>query len=405
MEQKLTQQQLDTTAERKQAEKELVQELVERAMLSDREALKDLCRVIARSVLFRVSCKIHNRNDAEDTSQEVLIRVCEKIDGLRDKEAFEAWLNKIIMNEIARSTAKNAKRASVVNIDDYLDDGFDEEDNAILPDDYVIRAEDRTTVMEIIKSLPDRQLEAVMLHYYRDMSVTETATAMDVSHPTVSRYLKLAREKIRFELQHQAERADTYYSFALVPLGRIISQVLQQESISSTLMSDAWLSKAVRRAGSTGIAAAIRYSLGVGVGFTKTISICVITTVVLISGLGMGGAFRYIGEDILPPIARIVETNGEIVFSDAYGNHTAINPVHADVWANNERGDLSVRYWWITSADNSTTVFTGVGNSVDDALLKLVQSNMNGDYLLHFFMEDNENVIHQLIRTFKIYVQ
>ena len=64
---------------RKQATREEIERMVEKAMHGNRIALAELCQTIARGVLFRLSYKLKNRADAEDATQEVLIRVCESI--------------------------------------------------------------------------------------------------------------------------------------------------------------------------------------------------------------------------------------------------------------------------------------------------------------------------------------
>ena len=72
----------------KTAEQLAIEALASKASRGDREALLSLCRAIAKNILFRVSCKVSNRMDAEDTAQEILIRVCANIHSLKDPEAF-----------------------------------------------------------------------------------------------------------------------------------------------------------------------------------------------------------------------------------------------------------------------------------------------------------------------------
>jgi len=108
----------------KKAEKKPTEIIVRRAMTGEREALTELCRVIARNVLFQVSCKVSNQMDAEDIAQEILIRVCQKIGELNDEKAFGGLLNRIINNETSRFMTKNLQPVSIVSIDDF--DGLKE---------------------------------------------------------------------------------------------------------------------------------------------------------------------------------------------------------------------------------------------------------------------------------------
>ena len=63
-------------------------------------------------------------------------------------------------------------------------------------------------MMEIIATLPSRQREAIILHYYGGLSVTEVAAAMSIPHQSVSLYLKLARKKMREELLRRREQSE-----------------------------------------------------------------------------------------------------------------------------------------------------------------------------------------------------
>ncbi|MCL2889301.1 MAG: sigma-70 family RNA polymerase sigma factor, partial [Eggerthellaceae bacterium] len=207
----------------------------------------DLCRAIARDVLFRVTYRISNRTDAEDAAQEVLIRVCSKIHDLKNPKAFGGWLHSIIMNETNRYLATGLAKAAILDIQDYIE-AAEEEDSEFLPQEYVLEQEDREKVMEIIRRLPDRQQEAIILHYYEALSITETADVMGVSRPAASRYLALAREKIKSELEKRVGAEAAYgrtANLAVLPMGALITEALQLEAGQLTGISGAWLEQAV----------------------------------------------------------------------------------------------------------------------------------------------------------------
>jgi len=174
--------------------------LVRKAVRGEKAALSELCEQIAKSVLFRTTHILGNPTDGEDLAQEVLIRVCERIRDLREPKAFKVWLGKIISNESNRYLAKNAKVGAASNIDDYLET-IVEEREYFIPQDCVENAESRNAVMDMISSLSMRQREAVMLHYYDCLSVTEVAEAMNVTKQSVSEYLAVSREKLKRELE------------------------------------------------------------------------------------------------------------------------------------------------------------------------------------------------------------
>ena len=111
------------------------------------------------------------------------------------------WLSKIIVNESRRYIAARAKQGTVLDIDDYLDD-IVENDIEFLPSEYVEDKSVRHAIMEVVSRLPSRQREAIILHYYDELKVTEVAQVMGIPHQSASRYLSLARQKLMIELNN-----------------------------------------------------------------------------------------------------------------------------------------------------------------------------------------------------------
>ena len=83
--------------------------LVVRSMEGDSVALHELCDVIGRRVMFLVMRTLHNQMDAEDATQEVLMRMCNSIKGLREPKAFNGWLYSIVINETRRHHSVSSK--------------------------------------------------------------------------------------------------------------------------------------------------------------------------------------------------------------------------------------------------------------------------------------------------------
>jgi len=177
-----------------------IEELAGKAMQGDNDALGSLCEMLTRSILFRTKYFLGNAMDAEDAAQNVLLRICEKIQNLQNPKAFSAWVSRIVVNETRNYVKVRAKHETYMDIQDCSDELI-EENAGRLPDECAEEKSVRQAVMEIISHLPTRQREALLLHYYDDLKVTEVATAMGIPHQSVSRYLTLAREKLRSELE------------------------------------------------------------------------------------------------------------------------------------------------------------------------------------------------------------
>ena len=173
--------------------------LVQTAISGDHDALCQLCEKIAKGVLYLTTYLVGNKTDAEDISQIILIRVFENIKSLREPKAFNGWLVRIISNESNRYLKSNMKFGVLLNIDDYLDNRVEVNEES-LPHEYVENEEQRQAVIGVLSSLTERQKETVILHYYDGLSVTEVAEVMKISKQSVSEYLAVSRAKLKREL-------------------------------------------------------------------------------------------------------------------------------------------------------------------------------------------------------------
>jgi RNA polymerase sigma factor (sigma-70 family) len=375
-----------------------LERLVRLAMSGDRAGLMAVCEAIAGGVLFRVSCRLRNRMDAEDAAQEILIRVCAKLGELNDARAFGGWLNSIIVNEVSRYAARSAKRAEVFNIADYLE-AEEDEDTEPLPDEYAIREEDRRTVMEIVKQLPDRQLEAVMLRYYEGMSVTETAEAMGVSQSSVSHYLAAAREKIKNELQRLEKKAGALYGAALLPVGGLLARVLEQEA-ARMIPPRAWAERAVK--GERGTAAE---ALAPALVLAGRIAAGIAAAAALIAmALWLGGAPPDGGNGSAAPPAAVSEAAGRILFTGGDEQYVNLNPRQAAAQTSSDHGELTALGWEITALAGGAALYGGPGGSPDGALRAMLENGENGEYLLTYSLQDAMGGLYTLSCNFEIRV-
>ena len=179
-------------------------ELVEKAMNGDSSELTPLCAKIIDPVLYRVLRIVRKREDAEDITQEIMLRVCQHIKKLRDPELFRVWLTKIITNEVNRYMAKsNDYNKKLENIDDHRE--LIDENEANLPMESAVNKEAFAVVLKLIESLPEQQQMVVRLRYYDGMSHSEITKAMNIKKTTVSTHLIRAHEKIKAELEKMSD--------------------------------------------------------------------------------------------------------------------------------------------------------------------------------------------------------
>ena len=391
--------QAEVAINEKRAEKDYLAQLAEKAKHGDREALSSLCKTIARNVLFRTSCKL-SKLDAEDAAQNVLLAVCTKIHSLKEPKAFGAWLNSIIMNEINDHYSDNAKKAEFVNIDDYSESIVESNDD-LLPAEFVIKEEDRKAVMDIIKQLPDRQYEAVLLHYYEGMSITETAEAMGVGRQNITGYLAIVKDKIKTGLQKQAESSNSLYSMSLLPIGGLLTRVLSDEAALIPPVSEAWLSNAITDSEPKVSGTKMVTGAAILAFILRTLPTIVICLVV---ALGISVGIMKINDTFVPqeqsPAIISPNVTGTVRFSGGVDTREYINPTQAVPQINSDIGEITIQNWRISAIGSMSALYGGKGSDADDALRELSQNGEEGDYELVYSIEDETGDKYTLRRTF-----
>ena len=398
-------------------EAEMFEELVRDATGGDHDAILILCQEIARSVLFHARCILRNYDDAGDVAQEVLIRVCAKIRDLKDPKAFRVWLNSIITNETNRYMAKNSKYSTVLNISDYLD-AVEEDNEEFLPQEHVIREEARMAVIDAIDTLPGRQREAVVLHYYEGLSVTETATVMEISQPRVSECLTLAREKVRHELEKQdrGKIVGSMYGVAAGPMGAYMSEALHQEAELFEPVKIDWIQQTILQCGeflqnfvpeaAAGAASwllALKAAIATPAAAAAGVTAAAVTVTAVTVGIYTTDLNTAPEETLLPdaPIMAI-EVAGRVVFSGGDGKYAHINPGKAVPELSSSYGDIETLSWQIMAPGGKAAIYSGTGGVVEAALVEMRERGMDGYYEISFLLQDAQEGTYTLKSNFLI---
>jgi RNA polymerase sigma factor (sigma-70 family) len=142
-----------------------------------------------------------NTHDAEDVTQEALLRAYRFFDALRGEDA-RSWLLKIVRNTFYSQWRRGRGRGESIE--------FDEEihscpaDESTDPASIVSLAQDARRLDEAIASLPLEYREALVLREIEDLSYREISDTLGVPLGTVMSRLSRARRLVS-ERFHAAE--------------------------------------------------------------------------------------------------------------------------------------------------------------------------------------------------------
>jgi len=146
---------------------------------SNAEAVRKFVHDEYGKVVGAVAMAVGSRHLAEDSVQEALVKV------LRDNhnpDRMAAWVTVVAMNEARQVLRRRGAESRAV-------------DRSLPspPVDPFHEIELGGALREAVSRLPERQRDAVLLHYYLDMSVAETADALGVDAGTIKTHLHRAR--------------------------------------------------------------------------------------------------------------------------------------------------------------------------------------------------------------------
>lgn len=167
--------------------------LIQQAAAGDRTAQGELARRSFRRVLAYCRSRVAQWADAEELTQETLIRALLELPTLRDRTRYNAWLRGIANHLCAdwhRRRQRTGHQALTENETSELAD----------PLDQAAIAEDRMLLQQRIRELPEELREVLFLFYYEEYSYEEMAVWLGVARATVSERLTRARNLLKSQL-------------------------------------------------------------------------------------------------------------------------------------------------------------------------------------------------------------
>ncbi len=144
-----------------------------------------------------------NDADAEDVTQDVLLRVLSKLDTFRGESAFPTWLHRVTVNA---ALAHRRKRAGRENHHEHNPlDRFEENGHiaapvrrwAVAPDQAAVDRETQQLIEDAIRGLPEMYRDVYVLADVEGLANAEIGEMLGLSVPAVKSRLHRARLMMR----------------------------------------------------------------------------------------------------------------------------------------------------------------------------------------------------------------
>ncbi|KGP74456.1 sigma-70 family RNA polymerase sigma factor [Pontibacillus yanchengensis] len=167
--------------------------LVKKAQKGDRKAYSKLFQHYEDAVYRTAYIYMKDQDDALDVLQETAYRSFTKIHTLKDPTYFKTWLIRIAINA---SFDMLRKRQNVVQLHPEMEEGITDHDEVDIPLSI--------SLQQLLHALEDMEKSVILLRFYHDYTIRETAEILDIPIGTGKTILYRALKKLR----RMAEEAD-----------------------------------------------------------------------------------------------------------------------------------------------------------------------------------------------------
>jgi RNA polymerase sigma-70 factor, ECF subfamily len=158
---------------------------------------------------------LHNKDDADDLTQEVFIQAYNSLKSFKGEAAFSTWIYRIAINASLNWVRKNSRNPILNRIDrmfivgkerDIALPAYDTED----PEVILINAEKSKWIQDALGSLPENQRTAIVLSKYDDLPQKEIALIMQTTEGAVEALIQRAKANLRVKLSSTFKKSPTY---------------------------------------------------------------------------------------------------------------------------------------------------------------------------------------------------
>lgn len=186
-------------------EREIDQQLVERAQGGDQRAFDVLVQKYQRKLLRLLSRYVRDAGEVEDVVQEAFIKAYRALPSFRGDSAFYTWLYRIGINTAKNYLVAQGRRAPTsTGFDTEEAETFDDGDqlrDINTPENVLQSKQIGETVNAAMEALPEELRTAIVLREIEGLSYEEIAESMKCPIGTVRSRIFRAREAVAAKLR------------------------------------------------------------------------------------------------------------------------------------------------------------------------------------------------------------
>lgn len=147
-----------------------------------------------KRMVYSIAYKIlKNREDAEDTSQDIFIKVYNSLKIFGSSAKFSTWLYKISFNMTISKARKKKISISPIELNEDISPDYSETNLGL---DNLIRQERKQILEQALSELNELEYLLIILYYYEEKTIEEISEISNLSKSNIKTILFRTRKKL-----------------------------------------------------------------------------------------------------------------------------------------------------------------------------------------------------------------
>lgn len=173
------------------------QYIIEQILSGNISAFENLVRKY-QDMVFTLAFRVLNHHeDAEETAQDVFVKVYKSLSGFQHKSNFKTWIYRITYHESINRLRSKKNKFFLVDLEEGLIAGFNDTNQNLES------AEEKMIIRKVLQTLPETERVMITLYYFEDMSIRDIAAITEMSETNVKTKLFRSRQKLYDLLKDQ----------------------------------------------------------------------------------------------------------------------------------------------------------------------------------------------------------
>jgi RNA polymerase sigma-70 factor (ECF subfamily) len=177
-------------------------EIIQSITSGNTDAFKTLVEKYQTMVFRTAMGFVHNKEDAEDLTQEIFIKAFQSLGSFMEKSEFSTWLYRITINMSLNYLNANKIAGYFEFVEEKIHLLFNRQDESRNPEQQITDNENEIMIRKAIDKLSDKQRTAFILSKYEDLSQKEIAAIMQTTEGAIEQHLQRAKVSLQKRLSY-----------------------------------------------------------------------------------------------------------------------------------------------------------------------------------------------------------